>query len=252
MGTAAEGVAGRLRTRILSGELAPGTLLPGERDLAGELGVSRLTLRSALVRLQAEGLVRPVHGSGTRVLDWRERAGIELLGHLALLSGGGALPLQVLTELLDLRRTVAVEAVGLAAERCTPGELAGLRDHLERQRTLLGDPDRFVEADLAFARSLVAAAHNLALLLLTNTMAAVIARQPGIELVFLLRPEGTLSVYARLLDLVETRDGVKARARARRFLSALDRALLRALRAGTRGEAGERRQVADPEGGGGA
>jgi GntR family transcriptional repressor for pyruvate dehydrogenase complex len=227
--TATEGVADRLRTRILTGALGPGVLLPGERDLAGELGVSRLTLRSALVRLQAEGLVQPVHGSGTRVLDWRERGGIELLGHLALLSEGGVLPLQVLAELLGLRRTVAVEAIGLAAERCTAEELEALHAHVARQRTLVSDPAAFVEADLAFARLLVAATHNLALQLLTNTMAGVLAQQPGIEAVFLLRPEGTLSVYAALLGLIGARDGAGARKKARRILAVLDRALLEKL-----------------------
>jgi GntR family transcriptional repressor for pyruvate dehydrogenase complex len=239
--TAADEVAERIRVQILSGALSPGALLPGERDLAGELGVSRLTLRSALVRLQGQGLVQAIHGSGTRVLDWRDCGGIELLGHLVLLAEGGALPLEVLADLLDLRRVVAVEAIGLAAQRGTAEELHALRDHVEAQRALVTDPERFVEADLAFARKLVAASHSLALQLLANSMVNLLAQQPGIEAVFLLRPEGTLAVYAALLDLVETRDPVLARARSHRILGALDRALLERLGFTARGAKEARR-----------
>ena len=72
---AAEEIADRLRWRILSGEFPAGPSLPPERDLAEDLGVSRLTLRAAMARLETEGLVRPVHGSGNRVLDFRESGG---------------------------------------------------------------------------------------------------------------------------------------------------------------------------------
>lgn len=43
-------------------------LLPGERELAERLQVSRVTVRAALAQLQDEGLVRRVPGSGTQVV----------------------------------------------------------------------------------------------------------------------------------------------------------------------------------------
>ena len=49
-------VAGTLRRRILSGELAPGDCLPTEGELISQLGVSRETVRMALRLLDAEGL----------------------------------------------------------------------------------------------------------------------------------------------------------------------------------------------------
>ncbi len=57
----------RLRQRIESGELAPGSALPAERELAAHLGVSRVTLRQGLSLLEAEGLLRRRRGSGTFV-----------------------------------------------------------------------------------------------------------------------------------------------------------------------------------------
>jgi GntR family transcriptional regulator len=51
-----------LRGRIRSGVLPPGSMVPGERPLAEELGVSRVTLRQALRTLELEGLLRAERG----------------------------------------------------------------------------------------------------------------------------------------------------------------------------------------------
>ncbi len=56
-----------LRERIVGGALPPGTRLPGEPDLAGQHGVSRVTVRRALDGLEREGLIRRQPGAGTFV-----------------------------------------------------------------------------------------------------------------------------------------------------------------------------------------
>jgi GntR family transcriptional regulator len=62
-------IAELLRDRVQSGEYAAGAQLPSEPELARSLGVSRSSLRAALALLEAEGLLRSVHGSGTFVAD---------------------------------------------------------------------------------------------------------------------------------------------------------------------------------------
>jgi GntR family transcriptional regulator len=56
------------RELILSGVVAPGGLLPSEKELSRRFGVSRPTVREALLMLQYAGLVAMRHGSGTYVL----------------------------------------------------------------------------------------------------------------------------------------------------------------------------------------
>jgi GntR family transcriptional regulator len=58
-----------LSGRITGGEWAPGALLPGEHELAGSFGVSRITAKRALDELADAGLVRRERGRGTRVLS---------------------------------------------------------------------------------------------------------------------------------------------------------------------------------------
>ena len=57
-------IAADLRSRIESGELAPGDLLPSEAELTSRYGVSRGTTRQALLELQAAGLIDAVQGKG--------------------------------------------------------------------------------------------------------------------------------------------------------------------------------------------
>lgn len=242
---AAQAAADTLRWRILAGRHKPGAFLPGERELSEELGISRLTLRSALATLESEGLVKAAHGSGTRVLDYRETGGLDLLAHLAKLALGGEVPggLDVFASLLEIRRAIAIEAVGLAAERATPEELRAMRDHVAMQEKLIGDPRAFMVADLAFARLIVRATKNLGFELLFNTVERSVENMPGVELAFSMHAPTTVQVYRRLLDRLEARDGERVRKTAARLLYRLDQTTIATLSAamGTRPRRAARR-----------
>ncbi|EWY37467.1 transcriptional regulator [Skermanella stibiiresistens SB22] len=62
-------VATKLLDRIAKGELTPGQRLPGERQLAEQMGVSRVSVRAALQQLKTQGFLAAVQGGGTRVLS---------------------------------------------------------------------------------------------------------------------------------------------------------------------------------------
>lgn len=224
--------ADAIRLRILTGRYVAGQSLPGERELSDELGVSRLTLRSAIAHLEAEGLLRAVHGSGTRVLDFRQTGGLDLFGHLAsLVLSGAAVPggLDLFASLMELRRAVAIEAVGLATERASAEELRAMRAHVSAMGALLGDSHAFMVADLAFARLIVRATGNLAYELLFNSVVRTVEGNRGVELAFFANAKATLAVYGRLLDRMEARDHERARGTAARLLHRLDRTTVDAL-----------------------
>jgi GntR family transcriptional regulator len=88
-----------LRERIESGELGPGQRLPAERDMARQLGVSRMTVRQALAALADRGLVERGVGQGTFVsgvgkLEYplgRDTGLTEIVGRHGLVAGARVL-----------------------------------------------------------------------------------------------------------------------------------------------------------------
>jgi|SRR6185312_6822582 len=65
---------GAIAELVATGVLKPGALLPGERVLADALGLSRVTVRTAIAALVEEGLVRRQHGSKTEIASHVEKS----------------------------------------------------------------------------------------------------------------------------------------------------------------------------------
>ena len=128
----AEQVAEHIRDAILGGSFSPGDPLPSERDLADQFGVNRSSVREALHRLDASGLVQMRHGGATRVRDFLVTAGLQLLPYL--LAPGGDLDPKLLGDLLEIRTMLLGWTARMAAERGTPAQvtqLGAILDQLE-------------------------------------------------------------------------------------------------------------------------
>src|SRR5687767_12967576 len=150
-----DAVADRLRNEILAGRLAAGSRLPSERELSLALGVNRLTLRAALARLEAMGLVSTRHGSGTEVISWRERAGLEALPMvMSSLEREEPAWLELLASMQEVRRILVAETVALAAERHTEEDLEVIRRLIDEQQKNLPDVLAFARGDLAIQRAI--------------------------------------------------------------------------------------------------
>src|SRR5947209_9808864 len=119
----AEEIVQQLRSLILRGHYATGDKLPPERKLAEELGVNRASLREAIKSLEQMGLVKTRQGDGTRVLDFMQTAGVELVSHLVIGSGDGSPSLEVLEDVLEFRRIFAKDVARLAAHKATAQDL---------------------------------------------------------------------------------------------------------------------------------
>lgn len=87
-----DAVAESVRADILSGVYRPGQYLPPARDLAEQYGVTRTSLKHAIVRLAEAGLVETKHGVGTRVRDYERHGGIDLLPVLVAASAADWAP----------------------------------------------------------------------------------------------------------------------------------------------------------------
>ncbi len=153
-GSTVSEVAERLLAHFTSGEIAPGTRLPAERQLASSLGVGRSAVREALAALEILGIVVVRPGSGTYLRD-----GIsELLPRT--LSWGMMLGAPRTRELVELRSGLEVQAVQLAASKIDDHTLARLAEHLDTMERNVGDFKVFIEADAAFHRDIAEASGN--------------------------------------------------------------------------------------------
>lgn len=147
-------VAARLMDEIRAGVWAPGDKLPTERALAGELGVSRSSLREALRALEILGLLHVRQGSGVYVSTLDPETLLMPLHYFVSLA-----PANV-EALFEARIALETQIAGLAAERIST-------DHLVEMSSLLMDEpktpagiERFIEADVAFHRLISEAADS--------------------------------------------------------------------------------------------
>lgn len=147
-------VAGRLEEAILSGELAPGTQIPSEREISAQLKVSRSVVREALGRLASLGLIQSVHGSGTRVGTPTTKQ--VTLGYRRLLSREDV----KLEDVWEVRMPLETNIAALAAEHRTDEQI----ERMQKTQKILGNSRRSLEAhakaDLEFHSILAEASGN--------------------------------------------------------------------------------------------
>lgn len=218
-----DAVATRLQNEILAGRIAAGSRLPSERELSLALGVNRLTLRAALARLEAQGLVTTRHGAGTLVASWRERAGLDALATLiGSLEPWEPTYRELLESMLELRRVLASEGIALAAARHRDDDIGKMRALAAEQASRVGDAVTFARGDVAFQRAVVHASRNVGLELLLNTFARLPEEFPELTASLYDRRAESLPFYEACIELVRAGDEDAARVTVRRALEALD------------------------------
>jgi DNA-binding FadR family transcriptional regulator len=218
-----DAVADRLRNEILAGRIAPGSRLPSERELSLALGVNRLTLRAALARLEAMGLVSTRHGSGTEVVPWRERAGLEALPMvMGSLERGEPAWIELLNSLLEVRRILVAEAVALAAERHRADDIDAMQRAAADQTQNLDDPLAFARGDLVFLRAVVRATRNVGFELVLNSFARFPEEQPETVAELYDRRHESIGFYGAVVELVRAGDAEAARDTIKTAFSSMD------------------------------
>lgn len=143
-------IADQIRAGIRAGEYPSGSRLPAERDLAVQLGVSRPSVREALIALEVEGLVDVRMGSGVHV---REGAGAARTGRAV---GDARGPF----EIMQARQVIEGELAALAARRMNKAGVAVLRDVLDEMAADIAAGRMPLEGDRRFHLHVAEAADN--------------------------------------------------------------------------------------------
>ncbi|MCS5505444.1 GntR family transcriptional regulator [Curtobacterium flaccumfaciens pv. betae] len=156
--TRVDEVEDRLVTAVAVGEYLPGANLPPERELAGLLGVARVTVRGAIARLVERGLLetRRGRGGGTFVrTEWPDNSSVAV-GRVLLARW------EAIQDTADAIALLHGALATAAAERVTPEDAALIRARLEVFRDATSGLEK-QQADAVLHRTIIDAARNDAL-----------------------------------------------------------------------------------------
>ncbi len=144
--TATEALVENLKERIMSCEFGPGQKLPSEQEMLKEYSVSRLTLRDALARLAAVGIIRVQHGKGAFVND---KVSIPALENVLI----PMFPQQNrdrMQDLVEARNLIESEIAATVAARRTAEDIRRLEKLLKYDDTAITSSENFADRDYAF------------------------------------------------------------------------------------------------------
>jgi len=157
VGRVSEEVVKQVQEAIFSGELAPGDRLPPERELAEQFGLSRMSVRDALRRLESSGLVEVKVGSngGAFIREPNFDPLRETLSSMLRWKKANIL------ELVETRKIVETAVAGLAAQRANKEDLREMREAIEAaQRALSSGQPNYGPHSVKFHAALAKAAKN--------------------------------------------------------------------------------------------
>lgn len=205
------GIVDAIRADIANGIYVPGSRLPAERDLTERFGVSRPTIREAMIALEMLGLVEARKGSGVFVLDSSVAASAPGESELDI----GAF------EIIEARRLLEGEVAAVAATEIDEEHLAELRQLMEQ----MADADSAAAevADRRFHICIAEATGNAVIIAAVTDFWDMRFRSPLAREV--LRKAGSLGTQSRLdehgriLRALEERSPVDARAAMRDHLN---------------------------------
>ncbi|MBF0200445.1 MAG: FadR family transcriptional regulator [Desulfamplus sp.] len=187
--TATEAVVESLTDRIRNCEFIPGEKLPSEQGLLKEYGVSRLTLREALAKLTAWGVIHVQQGKGAFVSD---SVSISALDNVFI----PMFPMQNpdrMKDLVEARNIIEAEIAVKVAEKRTREDIRILKAFLRWDSGAISTPEAFAERDYAFHLTLSGMAGNEFL----HTMYQALHRQIR---VFLIRYANSISDWKEALE----------------------------------------------------
>ncbi|UJR78660.1 FadR/GntR family transcriptional regulator [Sandaracinus amylolyticus] len=197
-------VAHDLLQRVVSGDIAVGSLLPREDELATRYDVNRSVVREAIKLLEVHRLVEPTRRRGTEVLDPLRSLSPEVLRAM-LQRPDGRIDRQVLAGLLEIRAGLDAQMTELAALRRDDADLEAL-DALVARLRAARDPSAIDHVRLELPILIARATKNPIFEMLAHWNELVVR---DLDAVFgSMRP--TLDAYtqgiALLVDLIRRRD----------------------------------------------
>ena len=214
----------QVRDLIKEGRLKPGDKLPPEQVLAEKFGTSRPSVREALSALEILGITESRGGKGNFIKDnfnfpLYEQKFRELEEEESPF------------ELLEARKVVETEIVGLAAKKATEEEIAAIQESLDKMKSAMTNIPEIMEFDREFHINIARAAHNNLLFSMMIYLADLSKEKLWINLKEKSwgipgRPQKYFKEHMEILKTIKNKDSKGARNKMYDHLAGVERDLL--------------------------
>ena len=218
--TRSKKIADALSRKIVNKEYKSGKKLPTERELAEQFKTTRHSIREALKRLEALGLVKIRQGSGIIVQDIDLIGGLELFD-ITIRDENGNINFPLVKDILEFRDNMVRQIVYLAAKNHTQEELDELRYLLQKRKSAIYNADELQNINQRFFRVFSQATRNQIYELLYNTMWQAFLKINVSVDTFLIGKQELDRTAERLLEAFEQRDGELAELLVSRHLESI-------------------------------
>lgn len=182
---------------IWNGGFPPGSILPAERELSELIGVTRTTLREVLQRLARDGWLTIKHGKPTKVNNFWETSGLNILETLAQLDQDG-IP-DLVDNLLSARTNISAIYVRGALKN-NPAKAIEL---LSAYESVEDTGEAFAEFDYRLNKELVVASGNSIYLLILNGFRGLYSRIGNLYFSHPTGREISRIYYQKLIELAK-------------------------------------------------
>lgn len=202
----------QMREMIFKNVWKSGDRLPSENELAEAFGVSRVTIRQALIKLNASGLIRTRQGEGSFVQELSVGLKLnELLPSIYLSDDS-------VRDVWEFRMMTEGETAALAAKRATDEDVRLLWNAYEKLKDQRDDLDAYIGNDFHFHRLLTTIVGNK-LITQVHYLLRDVLKETMKKITLKIGPENGIEYHRRIIEAVEAHDSEKAKALMNEHLS---------------------------------
>lgn len=207
----------KLMTFLRERRFEPGERLPSERYLSEKFGVGRNALREAIAALTALRVLESRANSGIYLKDLSAESSLDAM---VLFSELGELPTaKEITDMMEARVGLELQAIALACERRTEEDLLALGETLQRTEKTLAAKGNIAELDQTFHMQLAGASHNAVIVRILHAFYRLSLARRRVYFSDLKAGRATAAQHADLVKALEQREVERARELISRHVS---------------------------------
>ena len=210
-------IAEQLLEAIVAGRFREGDILPSERELGDQFGVSRTVIREAIRALATRGVVEVQSGRGVRVIAMDTASVTEAMS--LLLRGESTIDF---AKVHEVRMMLETHVAALAAERSTDAEIAQLESLMDRWVAAGDDVAAASQLDVDFHRAIATSAHNELYLVLLDSIAGALLENRRATLALEHSHAKVLGEHRAVVNAIAAHDPEAARGAMRTHLRGVE------------------------------